>query len=176
MRGWRLDNLNSKRTTAQAAAVTPNAVTNATLTVTAATAGGAGNDLTIRAITGAPTINVALAAAQSGNAITVTLGTDGSGVLDDSKNTGTLVAAEVDALASVLCTTSGSGAGVVAPFSAQSLTAGHDVWSVRQLAKIANVTDRLIQNLERGGNCDPHVAQRLADALGVALTSLGSAL
>jgi hypothetical protein len=174
VRGFRADNLVSKRTTAKAASKALNAVTNATLTVTADTAGFAGNDISVVIVTGAPTQNQALAAAKSGNAITVTLGTDGSGVLDDTKNTGTLVAAAIDGIAGVACTTSGTGAGIVAPVAAQNLANGNDVMTVRDLARRANVTDELIQNLERGGNCEIHEAQRIADALGETLASLGA--
>lgn len=176
MRGFRPDNLASKRTQSRAASKVLNGVTNATLTVTAATAGFAGNNISVVIATGAPTADVSLAAAQSGNVITVTLGTDNGGVLDDTKNTGTLVAAVIDALDSVACVTSGSGAGIVAPVASQNLADGADAMTVRDLARRANVTDELIQNLERGGNCEVYEAQRLADAMLVSLASLGSAV
>jgi len=175
MRGFRPDNLASKRLAAAAAVVVPNAVANATLTVTAATAGWAGNALSIKAVV-AGTIDAALAAAISANVITITLGTDGAGAADATKNTGTLVAAAVDALDEVACATSGTGAGVVAAFSQQPLVGGHDVWTVRGLAKATNLTDEFVRSLENGGNCDPQTAQRLADALGCTLAQLGSAL
>jgi hypothetical protein len=174
MRGFRADNLFSKRTTAKAASKVLNAVTNATLTVTAAAAGFAGNNLQVALVTGAPTLDVTLAAAKSGNLITVTLGTDGAGVLDDTKNTGTLVAAVIDALDDVTCVTSGTGAGVVAPVAAQNLANGSDALSVRDLARRANVTDEMIVNLERGGNCEIQEGQRIADALFETLASLGT--
>jgi len=176
MRGWRCDNLFSKRTTAKTASKALNAVSNATLTVTAAASGFDGNLITVALVTGAPTIDVTMAAVLSGTAITVTLGTDGAGVLDDTKNTGTLVAAAIDALANVTCTTSGTGAGIVAPVASQALAGGSDVMTVRDLARKANVSDQLIQNLERGGNCEVHEAQRIADALSETVSSLGSGL
>ena len=176
MTGWRLDNLTSKRTTAQAASVVMNAVTNATITATAATAGGAGNSITVAFVTGAPTINVALAAAESGNAVTVTLGTDGAGVLDDTKNTGTLVVAALNGLTKVTAATSGTGAGIVAPVAAKTLASGHDVWTIPVIARIVNSTDERIAALEHGDNCTPNLGQRIADALGVTLAALGSAL
>ncbi len=37
--------------------------------------------------------------------------------------------------------------------------------SVAELARRANVTDRLVQALESGGTCDPPVVQRLLNAL-----------
>jgi hypothetical protein len=176
MRGFRCDNIVSERGTARAATLVVNAVANATLTVTASTAGGAGNSFTVVVVTGAPTLDQALAAAISGTTITVTLGTDGGGVLDDTKNTGTLVAAAIDALAGVACATSGSGAGIVAPVGVQSLSGGHDAWTRAQLAKAANVSDWLIRQLETGGNCEIQEADRIAAALGISRSSLGSAL
>ncbi len=176
MRGIRPDGMRAERLVARAATKAVNGVTNATLTVTAAVAGSAGSLLTVAAVSGAPTLDVALAAAQSGNAITVTLGTDGAGALDDTKNTGTLVAAVIDGLASVACTTSGSGAGIVAPFGAVGLTGGHDVWSPAALAKAAGFTVEAIHALESGGNCEVHEADRLASALGITRAVLGAAL
>ncbi len=178
MRGFRAANLASKRTTAKNATLTVNAVANATLTVTgvAAAAGAVGNTKRVVLITGAPTINVALAASYTSPTITVTLGTDNSGVLDDTKNTGTLVAAVIDALDDFTCATSGTGAGIVAPVAVQSLSGGHDVFTVRDLAKAANVSDRLIQALERGDNCEVQTGQRIADVLSETLATLGTRL
>ena len=178
MRGFRADNLTSKRTTAKNASLVVNNVTNATLTVTgvAGAAGAAGNSKRIVLVTGAPTINVSLAASYTSPTITVTLGTDGAGVLDDTKNTGTLVAAAIDALADFTCTTSGTGAGIVAPVAVQSLAGGSDVMTVRDLAKAANVTDELIINLERGGTCEVQEGQRIADAISETLATLGTRL
>ena len=176
MKGFRCDNLKTERLAAQEAVLIVNAVTNATLTVTAATAGGAGNNLRVVIVTGAPELSGALAAAKSGNVITVTLGTDEAGVLDNTKNTGTLVAAVLDALDDVACTTSGSGAGIVAPVAIQSLSGGHDVWSVPGLARAANLTDREVYRLESGGVCNVVTAARIASVLGIPVASLGTAL
>jgi len=52
----------------------------------------------------------------------------------------------------------------------QRESAGH---SITGLAKRANVSDVTITTLEAGGNIDRHVAQRIADALGVSLATLG---
>jgi hypothetical protein len=41
------------------------------------------------------------------------------------------------------------------------------------LARKANVSDYLIVEMERGGNCEVYEAQRIADALGVSLVTLG---
>jgi hypothetical protein len=175
MRAFRADNLKSKRTTAQTASLVPNAVANATLTITAATAGGAGNSLSVRCVNGVGN-NQALAVAIAANLITITLGTDGGGTPDDTKNTGTLVAAAVDALTEVVCTTSGTGAGIVTTFAQQALASGHDAWSVTQMAKQANVSDRLIQRLEAGGTCTVSTAARIANALSITTSALGTAL
>jgi len=67
--------------------------------------------------------NVALSSAISGNAITVTLGTDGTGALDSTLNTANLVAASVTALAGVSATSSGNTTGFTAS-AAANLTGG----------------------------------------------------
>lgn len=45
--------------------------------------------------------------------------------------------------------------------------------SIQDLARRCNLTDELIQRLERGDSCDPQITERLLDALGpsVAITS-----
>ena len=53
---------------------------------------------------------------------------------------------------------------------AQRVVAGH---SITTLAKKANVSDHTIVALENGDNVEPHVSQRIADALGVSLATLG---
>lgn len=53
---------------------------------------------------------------------------------------------------------------------AQRLAAGLDITA---LARKANVSDMTIKRLEDGGNEDPHIVQRIADALGVSLATLG---
>lgn len=54
----------------------------------------------------------------------------------------------------------------------QRESAGHTITS---LAKKANVSDLTIRRLEGGGNIETHVAQQIADALGVSLATLGIA-
>lgn len=54
--------------------------------------------------------------------------------------------------------------------AAQRAIAGLDITG---LAKKANVSDWLIRQLEAGGNCEGHESQRIADALGVSLATLG---
>lgn len=53
---------------------------------------------------------------------------------------------------------------------AQRLSAGH---SITTLAKKANVSDATVRVLENGGDIETHHAQRIADALGVSLATLG---
>lgn len=53
---------------------------------------------------------------------------------------------------------------------AQRIAAGH---TITTLAKKANVSDFTIVRLENGDDIEPHVGQRLADALGVSLATLG---
>jgi len=55
----------------------------------------------------------------------------------------------------------------------QRESAGHTITS---LAKKANVSDLMIQTLENGGNVETHHAQRIADALGVSLATLGQSV
>jgi DNA-binding phage protein len=45
--------------------------------------------------------------------------------------------------------------------------------SITELARKANVSDWLIRQLEGGGNCEANESQRIADALGVSLATLG---
>jgi ribosome-binding protein aMBF1 (putative translation factor) len=53
---------------------------------------------------------------------------------------------------------------------AQRIVAGHDITS---LAKKANVSDAVIKRLEDGDSIEPHIAQRIADALGISLATAG---
>ena len=57
--------------------------------------------------------------------------------------------------------------------AAQRIAAGHTVTS---LAKKANLSDWIIRQVEAGGNVDNTSAQRIADALGVSLATLGQRL
>lgn len=45
--------------------------------------------------------------------------------------------------------------------------------TITGLAKKANVSDWCITNVEAGGNCEVYESQRIADALGVSLATLG---
>jgi hypothetical protein len=55
---------------------------------------------------------------------------------------------------------------------AQRLAAG---LTVTGLALKSNTSDRIVIRLENGGNCESYEAQRIADALGVSLATLGKA-
>jgi len=66
----------------------------------------------------------------------------------------------------------GSKGSTCSNMKAQRLAAG---LSIGDCAKKANVSDTLIKQLEDGGNCETHEAQRIADALGISLATLGQA-
>lgn len=53
---------------------------------------------------------------------------------------------------------------------AQRLAAG---LSISQLAFRSNTSDTIVKTLEDGGNVEGHLAQRIADVLGVSLATLG---
>lgn len=65
---------------------------------------------------------------------------------------------------------SGSKGHALSSMRAQRIAAGY---SVSDLAKKANVSDLLMKGLEDGGNCEVYESQRIADALGVSLATLG---
>lgn len=44
---------------------------------------------------------------------------------------------------------------------------------ITQLAKKANVSDLEINKLENGDVIEPHISQRIADAMGISLATLG---
>jgi len=45
--------------------------------------------------------------------------------------------------------------------------------TVGLLSKQANVSDAVIHRMENGEAIEPHIAQRIADAMGVSLATLG---
>jgi ribosome-binding protein aMBF1 (putative translation factor) len=49
-------------------------------------------------------------------------------------------------------------------------------WSIQDLARASVTSDRVIQKLECGGTCTEGEAQRIADALGDSLATLGEAI
>lgn len=101
---------------------------NGVVTTTVDTAGTDGNNYTIEVVEGVGN-NVPLSAAIVGKAVTVTLGTDGAGDPDDTKNTATLVTAAIEALANVSASASGTGATpLTAAEGPTSFTGGIDQW------------------------------------------------
>lgn len=91
---------------------------NGTVTVEYDFVGTDGNSYTITVAEGSGN-DVDLSAALSGTDITVTLGTDGAGALDATKNTATLVAAAIDALTNITATASGTGETALAAAEAE---------------------------------------------------------
>ncbi len=83
---------------------------NGTITITADAYGTAGNDFTIEVAVDAGA-NADMTAVLTGSDILVTLGTGASaGVVDNAKNTATLITAAIAALTGVTATASGTGA------------------------------------------------------------------
>jgi len=54
--------------------------------------------------------------------------------------------------------------------AAQRVLAGH---SITTLAKKAAVSDFTIERLENGDSIEPHISQRIVDALGISLATCG---
>ena len=77
--------------------------------VTVSIDGAAANSHTVQVIV-STAVGLSLSAAEVGGAIAVTLGTDGTGALDATKNTATKVAAVLSALDGITATASGTGA------------------------------------------------------------------
>jgi hypothetical protein len=92
-----------------AATTTIGSGTNGTVTITAATAGPAGNSITRRVVVAA-TEDAAMSVQLDNNVLTVTLGTDSNGDAAAAKNTATLIAAAIHALPALNATASGTGA------------------------------------------------------------------
>lgn len=64
----------------------------------------------------------------------------------------------------------GSKGHALTSLRAQRVAAG---LTITGLASKANVSDQLIRVLEDGGNCEVYESQRIADALGISLATLG---
>lgn len=96
---------------------------NGVVTITAANDGIGGNSYTVQAVQATdPDIN--LSAVLVGLALTVTLGTDGAGAPDITKNTATLVAGAIDTLEQFTAVASGTGATIVSAGSVVLFTGG----------------------------------------------------
>jgi hypothetical protein len=172
MPGYRLDSLKSTMDTAQSATASVGAGGNGVVTVTAA-AGAVPNTYSLVVVNGTG-VDSALAAAFVSPTLTVTLGTDAEEAPDDTKNTATLVAGVIDALANFTAVASGTGATVV-PEDSDSFTGGRDRMSVTELARRSTCTVEYIQRLIDGGNCLRHEADQIAAALGTNLAGVGAA-
>jgi len=141
----------SLATTASVAAIKATATTNLSgdnndLIFTAKTAGADGNDISIEYVL-ATGNDAALDCSVTGTAITVTLGTDGSGLLDATKNTASLVKTKIeattaaDALVDVTLAAENTGEGAVTIMSALSLAGGADIDTDGILNDAANTGD-----------------------------------
>jgi len=82
---------------------------NGVVTTTYDNYGETGNDYSLEVVVGSGN-NIAMSAELTGTKITVTLGTGVAGAVDDTKNTATLIAAEITALDGFTATASGTGA------------------------------------------------------------------
>ncbi len=119
--------------TAAAASQTFNSGGAGVLTVTANSAGTAGNNIQVAFVAGVGN-NVALSASQSGNLITVTLGTDGTGALDATANTANLVAGAINGISGVTVTAAGNGqAGGYTAAAAANLQNGVDTTAAENI-------------------------------------------
>lgn len=175
MPGYRLDLLKTVRQTAQSATKAIGSGANGVVTTTVTLAGSAGNPYTIVIVVAAGT-SQALAAAIVGTVITVTLGTDGGGLADATKNTATLIAAAIGGVAGVTSVASGDGTGtILVAASSAAFSGGRDKYLVGDVARESNTSCALIHSLEGGGVCVRHEADQIAAALGSTLTLLGAA-
>jgi hypothetical protein len=108
---------------------------NGVVTTTVDAPGTEGNDWTIEVVAGVG-LNVAMTAALVGTDITVTLGTDGAGAADATKNTAVLVAAAIAALSGVAAVASGTGATVIPVTAETPFTGGSYVEETKNVALI----------------------------------------
>lgn len=117
-----------RSTAATTGSTTIGSGANGTVTVTADVAGRITYFITVVLGVGISVAMTAVAATASGGwtTITVTLGTDIAGALDATKNTATLVAAAVNALANVGATASGTGATALTLAEGPKVLGGRD--------------------------------------------------
>ena len=123
---------------------------NGVVTASVDAAGVGGNDYTIEVVVGAGE-NAPLSAVLTGlggKEISVTLGTDGSGVADAAKNTATLVAAAITALEGVTATASGTGAtALTTVVTEKAFTGGNAGGAVSSVKNTATLVAAVIQAL-----------------------------
>lgn len=173
-RGYRLDSLRTEREGGASSSVAIGSGDNGVVTISVDAAGVAGDAYTVVVEDGVGN-SQPLAADLSGTALTVTLATDGGGDPDDAANTATLVAAAIDGETGVSAAASGTGASVIEAATVVSFAGGRNPYTVPQLAKMANLTDEYVRQIEWGSSCEPQEAASLAAALGVSLSTLGAA-
>jgi hypothetical protein len=91
---------------------------------------------------------------------------------NDVKNA---INADGPASALVVVTAIGASTGAAIPDAGLvQLAGGRDVLNLAEVAKMAGFSDAYLARLEHGASCEPHEAQRLADALSVSLATLGA--
>jgi len=142
-----------------AATVQIGAGANGVVTVTNATAGTAGNlwDISVVAGTGASQpMSAIVSGAYARKRIVVTLGTDSNGDADATKNTATLIAAAIHALADFTATASGTGASTVATQAAEAFTGGG------ANAAVTTTVGELLSLLQTSPIVAPHFTAALA--------------
>jgi hypothetical protein len=175
---WRMDGLKAARQNGAAATKTIAAGANSSVDYSAQANGIAGNLITLAYVDPAGN-NQALGVVVVGNAITVNLATGAGGAIT---STATLIRAAIaasspaNALIASALTAGHDGSGVVTAVGAQAFAGGRDPYKVGEMARLANVSDRLIHALDSGGTCSGDEAQRIADALGMTRASLAQQL
>ena len=108
---------------AKAASTTIGSGDNGVVTITSDNIGTEGNSYTI-AVTVSEATSAALAVDITGTDIAVTLGTDGAGAADATKNTAELIAEAISALSGVSASYSGTGATAISSAVAKKSLAG----------------------------------------------------
>lgn len=101
------------------ASITIGSGDNGVVTVTFGTIGTLGNSYSLEVVGGSG-VNVAMSVTVANTKITITLGTDGAGALDATKNTATLIATAIDALDGFSAVASGTGATAIAAAIAEA--------------------------------------------------------
>ena len=112
-----------------AASTTIGSGADGVVTITYYTEGTIGNSYTVEAVlAGEASADMAVDLDTSGLTpkLIITLGTDGDGLIDASKNTAALVAAQIDALNTLTATASGNGSTAIAVTAEKNLENGTD--------------------------------------------------
>jgi hypothetical protein len=108
---------------------------NGVITITVDSEGTEGNDYTVE-VKLAATISAAMSAVLVGTTITVTLGTDGAGVADPTKNTALLITAAINLLTGLSATVSGTGVTVIPVTAETEFTGGSYIEELKNPALI----------------------------------------